>query len=119
MPCFLLLNCAGEGEPGAGVNDAAVRRQSRAVTEPQREAIPLASTKKKALASASAFFSYIRLWRVILLRSDIRLRRVILRCAQSEGEYNITFRVSEKYHVCRKADISHRAKRDISLVISQ
>ena len=33
----------------------------------------LRAGQKKALAIASAFFSYIRLRRVILLRSDIRL----------------------------------------------
>lgn len=36
---------------------------------------------KKALAIAGAFFSYIRLWRVVLLRSGIMLRIVILPAA--------------------------------------
>lgn len=38
-------------------------------------------TRKKALAIAGAFFSYIRLWRVVLLRSGIMLRIVILPAA--------------------------------------
>jgi len=37
---------------------------------------------KKSTCESKCFFSYIRLRRVILLRSDIRLRRVILRFAQ-------------------------------------
>jgi len=37
-----------------------------------------------------SFFSYICLWQVILLRSYIRLRRVILCFAQVKGKYNIT-----------------------------
>ena len=44
-----------------------------------------------------------------MLRSDIRP------AVELRNEYNITFRVSEKYHVCRQANISHQAKRDISL----
>lgn len=44
-------------------------------------AIPLRNHKKKALAIAGAFFSYIRLWRVVLLRSGIMLRIVILPAA--------------------------------------
>ena len=48
---------------------------------------------------------------------DIHLRRVI--CLRAWVDlYHITFRVSEKYHVCRKANISQRAKRDISLKTS-
>ena len=38
-------------------------------------------TRKKALANAGAFFSYISLWRVVLLRSGIMLRIVILPAA--------------------------------------
>ena len=39
---------------------------------------PTGGAKKKALANASAFFSYIRLRRVVLLRSGIMLCIVIL-----------------------------------------
>ena len=36
------------------------------------------------------FFSYIRLWRAILLRTDIRLTPSDMRFARLGGEYNIT-----------------------------
>ena len=63
-------------------------------------------SQKKALAQASAFFSYIRLRRVLLLRSDIRLTPSGIRFASLGGEYNITAERSEaisllckqKYH---------------------
>ena len=42
---FCLYDDEARGsEPGAGVNDRPVDGQSRALTEPQREEIPLAST---------------------------------------------------------------------------
>ena len=47
-----------------------------------------------------AFFSYIRLRRVILLRSDIRLTPSGIRFASFGGEYNITEAVRLQYH-CR------------------
>ena len=57
-------------------------------------------SQKKALAQASAFFSYIRLRRVLLLRSDIRLTPSGIRFASFGGEYNITEVVRLQYH-CR------------------
>lgn len=44
-------------------------------------AIPSRNHKKKALANAGAFFSYIRLWRVVLPHSGIMLCIVILPAA--------------------------------------
>ena len=35
---------------------------------------PPSPTKKKTIAKAIVFFSYIRLWRVILLRGNVRLK---------------------------------------------
>ena len=62
-------------------------------------------SQKKALASTSAFFSYIRLRRVLLLCSDIRLTPSDSRFASLGGEYNITATTelqsnSEQYHCC-------------------
>ena len=57
-------------------------------------------SQKKALAQASAFFSYIRLRRVLLLRSYIRLAPIGIRFASFGGEYNITEAVRLQYH-CR------------------
>lgn len=58
-------------------------------------AIPLRNHKKKALANAGAFFSYIRLWRVVLLHSGIMLRIVILPMAAPtyvyRHKYNVIF----------------------------
>ena len=46
---FCLYDDEARGsEPGAGVNDRPVDGQSRALTEPQREEIPLASTKSES-----------------------------------------------------------------------
>ena len=46
---FCLYDDEARGsEPGAGVNDRPVDGQSRALTEPQREEIPLASTKAES-----------------------------------------------------------------------
>ena len=56
---------------------------------------PTGGAKKKALAIAGAFFSYIRLWRVVLLRSSIMLRIVILPMAAPtyayRHKYNVIF----------------------------
>ena len=71
--------------------------------------------QKKALAQASAFFSYIRLRRVLLLRSDIRLTPSGIRFASLGGEYNITAERSgaisllrkQKYHAVAKQQAYH------------
>ena len=49
-------------------------------------------TEKRTSVYRCSFFSYIRLRRVILLRSDIRLTPSDIRFASSRGEYNITAR---------------------------
>ena len=61
--------------------------------------------EKSRLRKQSAFFSYIRLRRVLLLRSDIRLLPSDIRFASFGGEYNITVSVAnnitfakQKYH---------------------
>ena len=68
---------------------------------------PEKSTRKRA------FFNDIRLRRVILLRSCIRLRSSDI----ASQLYSACDRVKERieYHTCRKANRSHRAKRERSL----
>ena len=55
--------------------------------------VQLGEPRKKALANASAFFSYIRLWRVVLLRSGIMLCIVILPAAAPTYAYRHKFNV--------------------------
>ena len=59
-------------------------------------------SQKKAPAQASAFFSYIRLRRVLLLRSDIRLTPSGICFASLGGEYNITAERSGAISLLRK-----------------
>ena len=66
------------------------------------------STRKRA------FFSYIRLRRVLLLRSDIRLTPSGIRFASLGGEYNITAERSEAISLLRKQKY-HADKVSISL----
>ena len=66
------------------------------------------STRKRA------FFSYIRLRRVLLLRSDIRLTPSDIRFASLGGEYNITAERSGAISLLRKQKY-HADKVSISL----
>ena len=75
--------------------------------------IPIPQPEKSRLRKQSAFFSYIRLRRVLLLRSYIRLTPSDIRFASFGGEYNITATVGsnitfaeQKYHAERKRSIS-------------
>ncbi len=52
---------------------------------------PLPAPEKLLVLSNKEFFSYIRLRRVILLRSDIRLTPSDIALRAVKGEYNITF----------------------------
>ena len=54
--------------------------------------------EKAHLQRRCAFFSYIRLRRVILLRSDIQLTPSDIRFASFGGEYNITEAARLQYH---------------------
>ena len=54
---------------------------------------PNGGAKKKALAFAGAFFSYIRLWRVVLLRSGIMLCIVILPATTPTYSYRHKYNV--------------------------
>ena len=74
------------------------------------------TVKKKTIAKAIVFFSYIRLRRVIFLRSDIRLKPSDIALRAVIGEYNITetagFNITfakRKYH-CAVGTISLRFK---------
>lgn len=80
------------GQDGAAV-DRKTTLQGSFLSGTARDVVvgssPTGGAKKKALANASAFFSYIRLWRVVLLRSGIMLRIVLLPSA-AVYEYNTT-----------------------------
>ena len=71
----------------------AVRHQTLTLTFPGFESLH-PSQEKSRLRKQSAFFSYIRLRRVLLLRSDIRLTPSDIRFASFRGEYNITVSVA-------------------------
>ena len=62
---------------------------------------PAIPARKKQVARL-AFFSYIRLRRVLLLRSDIRLTPSDIRFASLGGEYNITAERSGAISLLRK-----------------
>ena len=68
-------------------------------------------SQKKALAIASAFFSYIRLRRVLLLRSDIRLTPSDIRFASFGGEYNITATVGSNITFAYEFELSQKSRR--------
>ena len=59
-------------------------------------------TEETLVLLNKSFFSYIRLRRVILLRSDIRLMPSDIALWAVKGEYNITFAIA-KISLCRKA----------------
>ena len=71
-----------------------------AMKKPRRKTGFFQRYKSTAWICEIRFACDIRLWRAICLRAWVDL-------------YHITFRGSEKYHVCRKANISHRAQRYI------
>ena len=73
----------------------------------------LPSQEKSRLRKQSAFFSYIRLRRVILLCSDIRLTPSDIRFASLGGEYNITAKRSRAISLSL-ATISRRQSRHIT-----
>ena len=54
--------------------------------------------EKTLVRKNKSFFSYIRLRRVILLRSDIRLTPSDIALRAVKGEYNITETVRFQYH---------------------
>ena len=96
---------------------AVARCVFRAPQEGSRSDFGLPFSARKRTCFGKSFFNDINplAWICDMrFARDIRLRRVI--CLRACVDlYHITFRVSEKYHVCREANISHRAKRDISL----
>ena len=60
------------------------------ISRKHRFRILVPQPEKSTSVNRCAFFSYIRLRRVILLRSDIRLTPSDIRFASFGGEYNIT-----------------------------
>jgi len=63
-------------------------------------------TEKSTSVYRCAFFSYIRLRRVLLLRSDIRLTPSDIRFASFGGEYNITAERSGAISLLRSKNIT-------------
>ena len=68
--------------------------------------IPVPQPEKLYLACKIEFFSYIRLRRVLLLRSDIRLTPSDIRFASLGGEYNITAERSGAISLLRSKNIT-------------
>ena len=91
----------------AGTTKTFCTRRAQADQSLDTGSIPVVSTMKKALASASAFFSYIRLRRVILGFAQF-YSLCELYCASRSfgGEYNITATAREQYNYAVRHNIT-------------
>lgn len=86
-----------------------VKEQSDAKAAlPPKKSLTLRHEKRLfCLPDKRAFFSYIRLRRVILLRSYIcPTDKLYCACAQLRGEYNITLRLAAKYNYAVRHNIT-------------